>query len=70
MSAMHNVESVCCNTSSSLRFFAEESLRIPIEFFAIECASVKVLVVMKVVVSVVKPNRTWSGRSVAAVGGA
>ena len=48
----------------------EESLRIPVEFFAVECAGVEVLVVVKVVVSVVKPNRTRSGRSVAAVGGA
>ena len=30
----------------------EESLRIPVEFFAIECAGVKVLVVVKVVVTV------------------
>ena len=47
----------------------EESLHVPVEFLAIECASVKVLVVVKVVVSVVKPNRTRLGRSVAAVGG-
>ena len=48
----------------------EESLRVPVEFFAVECAGVEVLVVVKVVVSVVKPNRAQSGRSVAAVGGA
>ena len=48
----------------------EESLHIPVEFFAVECAGVEVLVVVKVVVSVVKPNRARSGRSVAAVGGA
>ena len=48
----------------------EESLRIPVELFAIECAGVEVLVVVKVVVSVVKSNRARSGRSVAAVGGA
>ena len=47
----------------------EESLCVPIEFLAIECAGVELLVVMKVVVGVVKPNRAWSGRSVAAVGG-
>ena len=48
----------------------EESLHIPVKFFAVECAGVEVLVVVKVVVSIVKPNRMWSGRSVAAVGGA
>ena len=48
----------------------EESLHIPVEFFAVECASVKVLVVVKVVIGFVKPNRTRSGHSVAAVGGA
>ena len=46
----------------------EESLRIPVEFFAVECAGVEVLVVVKVIVSVVKPDRARSGRSVAAVG--
>ena len=48
----------------------EESLRIPVEFFAVECAGVEVLVVVEVVVSVMKPNRMRSGRSIAAVGGA
>ena len=47
----------------------EESLRVPIEFLAVECAGVEILVVMKVVVGVVKPNRARLGRSVAAVGG-
>ena len=44
----------------------EESLCVPIEFLTIECASVEVLIVMKVVVGVVKPNHP--GRSEAAVG--
>ena len=48
----------------------EESLRVPVEFFAVECAGVEVLVVVKVVVSVVKPNRARSGHPTAAVGGA
>ena len=48
----------------------EESLCIPVEFFAVECAGVEILVVMKVIAGVVKPNRTWSGRSVVTVGGA
>ena len=48
----------------------EESLRVPVEFLAIECASVEVLVVVKVVLSIVKSNRARSGHSVAAVGGA
>ena len=48
----------------------EESLHISIELLTIECTSVEVLVVMKVVVSIVKPNHAQSGRSVAAVGGA
>ena len=48
----------------------EESLRIPVEFFAVECAGVEVLVVVKVVISVMKSDRTRSGHSVAAVGGA
>ena len=48
----------------------EESLCVPIKFLAIECASVEILVVVKVVVGIVKPNRAWSGRSVVAVGGA
>ena len=48
----------------------EESLHVPIKFFAVECAGVEILVVVKVVVSVVKPNGAQSGRSVTAVGGA
>ena len=48
----------------------EESLHVPIKFFAVECAGVEILVVVKVVVSVVKPDRTRSGHSIAAVGGA
>ena len=48
----------------------EESLRVPIEFLAVECTGVEVLVVVKVVVGVVKPNRARAGRSVVAVGGA
>ena len=46
----------------------EESLCIPIEFFAIECASVKVLIVVKVIVGVVKPNHPGSRCSKVAVG--
>ena len=38
----------------------EESLHIPIEFFTIECAGIEVLIVMKVIISVVKPNCPWS----------
>ena len=48
----------------------EESLRVPVEFLTIECAGVEVLVVVKVVVGVVKPNCPGSGCSEAAVGGA
>ena len=48
----------------------EESLRIPVEFFAVECAGIEVLVVVKVVVSIVEPNHMRLGCSVAAVGGA
>ena len=48
----------------------EESLHILVEFFAVECAGVEVLVVVKVIISIVKPNRTRSGHSVAVVGGA
>ena len=48
----------------------EESLRVPIEFLAVECTGVEVLVVVKVVVSVVKPNRPGSGHSETAVSGA
>ena len=47
----------------------EESLRIPVEFLAVECAGIKVLVVVKVVVSVMKPNHPRSGCSEVAVGG-
>ena len=48
----------------------EESLRIPVEFLAVECAGVEVLIVMKVIIGVVKLNRPGSGCSEAAVGGA
>ena len=48
----------------------EESLHIPIEFLAIECTGIKVLIVVKVIVSVMKPNCPGSGCSKAAVGGA
>ena len=48
----------------------EESLHVPVEFFAVECAGVEILVVVKVVVSIVKPNRTRAGCSIMAVGGA
>ena len=47
----------------------EESLCIPVEFLAVECAGVEVLVVVEVVIGIVKPNRARSGHSVAAVGG-
>ena len=48
----------------------EESLHIPIKFLAIECAGIEILIVVKVVVGIVKPNHARSGHSVAAVGGA
>ena len=48
----------------------EESLRVPIEFLAVECAGIEILVVVKVVVGVMKPNCAQSRGSVAAVGGA
>ena len=48
----------------------EESLHIPIKFFAIESAGVEILVVVKVIIGIVKPNRAWSGHSIAVVGGA
>ena len=48
----------------------EESLHVPIEFLAIECTGVEVLVVVKVIVDVLKPNRPRSGCSKAVVGGA
>ena len=45
----------------------EESLCVPIEFLAIECTSIEVLVVVKVVVSVMKLNHLLKMRpSVAA----
>ena len=47
----------------------EELLCVPIKFLAIECTGVEILVVMKVVVGVMKPNRARSGHSIAAVGG-
>ena len=47
----------------------EELLHVPIKFLAVECAGVEILVVVKVVVGVMKPNRTWSGHPIAAVGG-
>ena len=47
----------------------EESLCVPIEFLAIECAGIEILVAVKVIVGVVKPNRARSGHSVAVVGG-
>ena len=46
----------------------EESLHVPIEFLAIECTSVEVLIVMKVIASVVKLNCPGSGHSKVAVG--
>ena len=48
----------------------EESLRVSIKFLAVECTGVEILIVVKVVVGVVKPNRTRAWRSVASVGGA
>ena len=47
----------------------EELLGVPIKFLAIECAGVKVLIVMEIVISIVKLNRAWSRHSVAVVGG-
>ena len=46
----------------------EELLRVPVKFLAIECTSVEILVVVKVVVGVVKPNCVQSGHSIAVVG--
>ena len=48
----------------------EELLCVPIKFLAVECASIKILVVVKVVVGIMKPNHARLGHSVAAVGGA
>ena len=48
----------------------EESLCVPIEFLTIECTGVEVLVVMKVIVGIVKPNCPGLGHSKAVVGGA
>ena len=48
----------------------EESLRVPVEFLAIECAGIKVLIVVKVVIGVVKLTHVQLGHSVVAVGGA
>ena len=48
----------------------EESFCVPVEFLAVECAGVEVLVVVKVIAGVVKPNRPRSGCSKVAVGGA
>ena len=47
----------------------EESLHIPIEFLTVECASIEILIVMKVITGIVKPNCPGSGRSKAVVGG-
>ena len=44
----------------------EESLHVPIEFLTIESTGVEVLIVMKVIISIVKPN--WPGHSKVAVG--
>ena len=38
----------------------EESVHVPIEFLAVECTGFKVLVVVKVIVGIVKPNHPWS----------
>ena len=48
----------------------EESLHVPIKFLAIECASIEILVVVKVIIGIVKPNCVWSGHPVVAVSGA
>ena len=47
----------------------EESLHIPVEFLTVECTGVEVLVVMKVIIGIMKPNHPGSGCSKAAVGG-
>ena len=65
---MHNVESMCCNTSSSLRSSPEELLHVPIKLLAVECAGIAVLIVVKVIMGIVKLNHAWLGHSVAAVG--
>ena len=46
----------------------EESLHVPIEFLAVECTSVEVLIVMKIITSVMKPNCSRPGCSKAVVG--
>ena len=46
----------------------EESVCVPIKLFTIESASIEVLVVMKVIVGIVKPNRPGSRCSEAVVG--
>ena len=48
----------------------EELLHVPVKLLAVECTSIKVLVVVKVIVGIVKPNHVRSGHSVVAVGGA
>ena len=48
----------------------EELLRVPIKFLTVECASVEILVVVKVVVGIMKPNCARSGCSIVVVGGA
>ena len=46
----------------------EESLCVPIEFLTIECASIEVLIVMKVIVGIMKSNCLGPGHSKVAVG--
>ena len=47
----------------------EESLSVPVELLAIECTSIKVLVGVEVVVSIVKLNCPQPGHSKVVVGG-
>ena len=47
----------------------EESLGVSIELLAIECASVEVLVVVKIIVIIVKSNHPWLRCSKVVVGG-
>ena len=48
----------------------EESLCVPVEFLAVECTGVEVLVVVNVIIGIVKSNHPGSGHSEVAVGGA
>ena len=70
MYLLHIMLSLCVVTLALLYSSSpEESLCVPVEFLTVEHASVEVLIVMKVVVGVMKPNCPGSGHSEAVVGG-